>query len=152
MTFEDKLVAEYPRVYRFACKRTQNVTMAEDVVQTSMLKALEYRDTFVEGTNMFAWLCTIAHNTMKDMWRRNRIDADGGEAASMLAVPASQYAHCELIDTLRNFAKLSTDQQIALSLVIAGEEYDDVAKILHEPMGTIKSRVCRSRQKLEMMR
>jgi RNA polymerase sigma-70 factor, ECF subfamily len=53
-----------PHLRAFAISLTGNVTYADDLVQTALLRGLEYLDKFQAGTSMQAWLFTIQRNQL----------------------------------------------------------------------------------------
>ena len=150
-TVRDLLVAAIPTLRAFAVSLTGNPTLANDLVQETLMKAWTHRDKFETGTNMKAWLFTILRNTYFSEFRRQRREVQDvdGAAAAQLSSPPEQHGHmdmCELQDALK---KLQDDQREALILVCAaGLSYEEAAAISGCAVGTIKSRVNRARAKL----
>jgi RNA polymerase sigma-70 factor, ECF subfamily len=69
-----------PHLRAFAISLTGNVTYADDLVQTALLRGLEHLDKFQPGTSMQAWLFTILRNhfyTELRQRRREVADPDG---------------------------------------------------------------------------
>lgn len=145
------LVAATPNLRAFAISLCGDVTMANDLVQETMLKAWSNRDKFTPGTNFKAWLFTILRNTYFSDLRRSRReiqDVDGQHAALMSSGP-EQECHLELKDFVRALEQLSPDQREALILVGAeGFSYDEAAAVCGCAVGTVKSRVNRARNKI----
>lgn len=61
--FEEGIIAETPKLVRFARRRCGNADLASDLVQETLLRALNNKDKFTPGTNIGAWLTTILRNT-----------------------------------------------------------------------------------------
>ncbi|HYD18070.1 MAG TPA: sigma factor, partial [Patescibacteria group bacterium] len=61
--FEQKaLIGEMENLRRFALRLTRNASDAEDLVQSTLLRALEKQDYFETGTNLFSWTSKIMFN------------------------------------------------------------------------------------------
>jgi len=135
----------------FAISLTRNVDAAEDLVQTTLLRAIRGRDRFQPGTNLEAWLFTILRNDyLSDLRKRKREveDADGSYAATLISIP-EQPGHLDLQDFHEALAKLPAEMRQAIMLVGAeGQSYEQAAETLNVAVGTIKSRVNRARAKL----
>ena len=140
-----------PHLRAFAISLSGNVTYADDLVQTTLLRGLEHLDRFEPGTSMQAWLFTILRNQFyTELRQRRREVADpDGTFAGMLAVLPEQDAHLDVNDMLTALAQLSVEQREALLLVGAeGVPYEAAARICGTTLGTIKSRVSRGRTRL----
>src|SRR3954463_11471254 len=89
-----------PHLRAFAISLTGNVTYADDLVQTALLRGLEYLDKFQPGTSMQAWLFTILRNqfyTERRKSRREVADPDGLMAGNLAVMPR-QGAHLDFTD------------------------------------------------------
>lgn len=149
--FQKALVDAIPNLRAFAISLCGNSQTANDLVQETMLKALNNRDKFQVGTNARAWLFTILRNTYFSDFRRGKrevADEDGAAAARLSTHPA-QHGHMDMIDFKHALALLSEDQREALLLIGAeGFSYEEAAEISGCAIGTIKSRVNRARVRL----
>lgn len=145
------LVAAIPNLRAFAMSLTGDPTMANDLVQETLLKAWANRDKFDPATNLKAWLFTILRNTyFSHLRKRHREvqDVDGAAAATLASAP-EQNGHMQMQDFKRALAVLSEDQREALLLVGAeGFSYEEAAEITGSAIGTVKSRVNRARARL----
>ncbi|PXW66002.1 sigma-70 family RNA polymerase sigma factor [Methylobacterium sp. B4] len=146
--FRDGLLTSLPGLRAFAMSLAVNPTVADDLVQETLLKAWRYQAKFQPGTNLQAWLCTILRNQFyTDIRRRKREveDADGTMAGQMVA-PAAQEANSELQKVGQHLAKLPATMREALLLVGAqGLTYEAAAELIGCQVGTVKSRVSRAR-------
>ncbi|WP_296479520.1 sigma-70 family RNA polymerase sigma factor [Roseinatronobacter sp.] len=134
-----------------ALKLTANKHRAEDLVQTTLLKAWAKRDSFKPGTNLRAWLFTILRNTFcSDLrkFRREVEDVDGVYARAQFEEPRQHHvlALKELISVV---ATLPNTQRLPLVLMGAyGFSQNEAAVACGCTVGTIKSRVSRGRAAL----
>ena len=140
-----------PHLRAFAISLTGNITYADDLVQTALMRGLEYLDKFQPGTSMQAWLFTILRNQFYPDMRRSRreVDDPDGALAGKLAIMPEQGARLDFSDMQVALAKLSIEQREALLLVGAeGVSYEEAAQICGTNLGTIKSRINRARTRL----
>ena len=146
-----ELIARIPRLRAFAISLCGNADRADDLVQDTLVKAWGHLGSFVEGSNLGAWLFTILRNTYFSQYRKRRYevsDSDGLLVGS-LAVTAGQTSHMDLLDLRAALAQLPDDQREAIILIgAAGHSYQDAAMIAGCAVGTIKSRVNRARRRL----
>jgi RNA polymerase sigma-70 factor (ECF subfamily) len=147
----DEMLATVPALRAFAMSLCRDVDRADDLVQTTLLRAWGHIDSFEAGTNMAAWLFTILRNGFNSEYRKHRrevADVDGVYAASLTS-PPEQEAHVELEEFREALGRLPVEQCEALVLVGAsGFSYEQAAEICGCAVGTIKSRVNRARSKL----
>ncbi len=146
-----QMAAEIPRLRRFARLFARTPDTADDLTQETLLRATTAIEQFTPGTNLRAWLFTILRNThLAEMRRHARnpvsISAEPGEAPP---VSGRQEERHELRDLARGFGKLPRSQQeVVLLIVIEGMDYVDAARIMHVPVGTVRSRLSRAREAL----
>lgn len=147
----DELVDHLPAMRAFAISLTRNKSVADDMVQDTLVKAWTEIDKFEAGTNMRAWLFTILRNTFYSSRRKlNRevADIDGIHSDAVAEKPAHD-GRLQMRDFRSAFAQLSDEQREALLLVGAsGFSYKEAATMCSVATGTIKSRIGRAREKL----
>ncbi len=145
------LIAVIPNLRAFAVSLCGNPDRADDLVQETLVKAWSNLGSFVEGTNLPAWLFTILRNIYYSEYRKRRrevADSDGAIAAKLATAPA-QNGHMDLLDFRAALQQLPTDQREALILIGAsGLSYEEAAQICGCAVGTMKSRVNRARNRL----
>ncbi len=148
------LLSVVPNLRAFAVSLCGNLDRADDLVQETLVKAWSNIDSFVEGTNLRAWLFTILRNIYYSEYRKRRrevADPDGAFAAKLAAAPA-QSGHMDLLDFRAALQQLPSDQREALVLIGAsGLSYEEAAGICGSAIGTMKSRVNRARTRLAEM-
>jgi RNA polymerase sigma-70 factor, ECF subfamily len=145
------LIAVIPNLRAFAVSLCGNPDRADDLVQETLVKAWANLDSFVEGTNLPAWLFTILRNFYYSEYRKRRrevADSDGAIATRLATAPA-QNGHMDLLDLHGALQQLPSDQREALILIGAsGLSYEEAASICGCAIGTMKSRVNRGRNRL----
>ena len=148
---QDAMLAAVPSLRAFAMSLSGKFDRADDLVQTTLLRAMANIHSFTPGTNMSAWLFTILRNQFRSEYRKRRReveDADGVYLAALKSSP-EQYSRLEFKEVFAALAKLPLEQREALLLVGAsGFSYETAAGICGIAVGTIKSRVNRARKLL----
>ena len=149
--FRADLLLVTPNLRAFALSLVGDPDRADDLVQDTILRALQKQDRFEPDTKLQAWLFTILRNLFYSDYRRRKReveDVDGLYAAKLSTLP--EQPGCAEFETLRSaLARLSDEQREAVLLVGAqGYSYEQVAEICGAPLGTIKSRVNRARKRL----
>ncbi len=141
-----------PQLKRYALAITQNATVADDLLQESLTRALTKADLFEPGTDLRAWLFTIMHNIhasgMRAQQRRGRqVTAESAPAALSERPRQDQSLVVRTLDAA--LKELPRPQARTLRLAtIDGMAYEDIARRLGVSVGTVKSRVARGRRKL----
>ncbi|MFE1598541.1 sigma-70 family RNA polymerase sigma factor [Methylobacterium sp. ID0610] len=149
--FREELLAAASSLRRFALTLTANPSRADDLVQDTLLKAWQSRDRFEDGTNLSAWLFTIMRNAFYSEHRKRSREVEDGEGvySARLTTAPSQGDRLDVQDLQEALNKLVAEQREALLLVAVGDmSYEDAAALMQCKVGTVKSRVCRARDKL----
>jgi len=150
-----QIVDHIPALRRYARVLVRTTDQADDLVQDCVERALSRATLYQPGTNLRAWLFTIMRNiaitqTRKDKLRRNyageRMAVDrGAEAPSQTDVVV-------LKDSLRILSQLSPGEQQAVTLLgLYDLSYEEAASLSGLPVGTMKSRLSRGRQRLRAL-
>jgi len=138
---------------KFALRLTKNGSDAEDLVQSTVLRALEKNDYFQDGTNLFSWSSKIMFNIFVSQYRhKKKFETQYDSAPYLEKIPASpsQEACTDLAITREGMEKLSKEHREILVLVcVQGMHYEEVAEQLKIPVGTVRSRLFRARQQLQ---
>jgi RNA polymerase sigma factor (sigma-70 family) len=151
--FGRELVGEVENLFRFAMSMTRNRAEAEDLMQETLLLALEKQDEYELGTSMKAWLFKLQVFIDKNNRRRvarQRLLSDGNiEDPETATVPPSQFDRLMFKEAAHAVETLPIDQKQALYLVVYdSKSYDEAADILACSPGTVKSRVSRARARI----
>ncbi|MBU2532485.1 MAG: sigma-70 family RNA polymerase sigma factor [Alphaproteobacteria bacterium] len=154
-SFAEQLTEHTPKLRAFAISLSGSPTVADDLVQETLLRAWNNREKFEAGTNLKAWLLTILRNIYFNQWRRQKRSplTGGDDHLNYVGRDAEQPGHMELLDVKRMLSKLPESQREALLLVgVEGLSYEEAAVIAGCAVGTVKSRLSRARSALlEMM-
>jgi RNA polymerase sigma-70 factor (ECF subfamily) len=148
------IVAQLPHLRAFALMLARDRTLANDLVQDAVVRALSHADQFQPGTNFKAWISTILRNSyFNEMRRRSRTaQVDVETVWNVMTVSGGQEENLHMRDFERAFRSLPPSQREALALVGAsGFSYDEAAKVSGCAVGTMKSRVSRARTQLQQM-
>jgi RNA polymerase sigma-70 factor (ECF subfamily) len=153
-TLHDEIVAWSPNLRAFALSLTQSAQHSDDLVQDTLVKALSNLDKFEMGTNLRAWLFTILRNSFYNEIRHRKhyqtVTLDEIDPRA-LDLRATQEKYIEFQDVLKSLGRLAPEQREAVILVAAeGLSYEEAAAICNCPVGTVKSRLSRARQRLEV--
>jgi RNA polymerase sigma-70 factor (ECF subfamily) len=157
LTFNDDILAEIPRLRRYAYVLLRNQVSADDLVQDSLERALSRQKLFQPGTNLRAWLFTIMHNLHVNAVIKARRTPTTGAADDIAeshcsAVAPSQGDRLMLRDLERALGTLSEDQRSVVLLVgLEGLTYAETAAVLEVPVGTVMSRLARGRSRLRSL-
>ena len=149
--FRSEFLTMVPRLQRFAMSLTKNATLADDLVQETLLRAWRSRSRFVAETNLGAWLFTIMRNAFYSAHRKaSREFAEGDlETVERVASAPDQAGHLDLQDAQLALAKLPEPMRRALVLVAVDNlSYEEAAAVMQCRIGTVKSRVWRAREQL----
>jgi RNA polymerase sigma-70 factor (ECF subfamily) len=149
--FVQDLLNSIRHLRAFAISLTHDVNRAEDLVQSTLLKACDRRNRFEPGTCLQAWLFTILKNDFHTEHRKRQReveDVEGAYAARLTTLP-EQLSGLELQDLSEALSKLPAWQREVLLLVgTEGLSYEEIAARQHVTVGTVKSRVNRARHHL----
>jgi RNA polymerase sigma-70 factor, ECF subfamily len=142
---------EIPRLRRYARALTHATDRADDLVQDTLVRALSKLHLWQPGTDLRAWLLTIMHhqyvNTVRREARERTVDIE--HVSSSLMATTDPTARRQLIELDRALALLPNEQREVVLLVgLEGMPYETVAQILGVPIGTVRSRLSRGRERL----
>ncbi len=135
------------RLYGAAYRLTGDAADAEDLVQETLLRAYRRFHLFVPGSNAKAWLLTILQNLRTDLLRKKgRTPALSELPEEGPAVEATQGQGLDTADVERILSKLPDPFRTAVVLRDVEElSYEEIAKAMHAPIGTVMSRIHRGR-------
>jgi RNA polymerase sigma-70 factor (ECF subfamily) len=146
-----QIEGEIPRLRRFARAMVRDATLADDLVQECLERALSRLHLWRPGTNLRAWLFTILRNLHINGIRRRQVvvDIDGEAQANLGSTCGGQLVRLELRDLGRALGRLPNEQrEVVLLIGLEGISYGEAATILNISIGTVKSRLSRGRRAL----
>jgi RNA polymerase sigma-70 factor, ECF subfamily len=139
---------------RFALSLAKNVHDADDLVQTAVVRALSSPLPESVDTRLESWMYTVVKNLWIDETRRRKVRGVAEPVEQLQEIAGddgrtTMEARSELAYVKRAFDKLSPELRGAAALVILnGLSYREAAELLEVPIGTVLSRVARTRQAL----
>lgn len=151
--FRQQLLGAVPRLRRYARSLVFEDAQSDDLVQSTLERALTHWQQFDQKRDMLVWLLSIAHNAHQDM-RRKQARMQSMDPTQLQAAQDSLGGDTGVdvglrMDLLAALARLSPEQREPLLLVCVEQfSYAEVAEVLHIPVGTVMSRVCRARATL----
>jgi RNA polymerase sigma-70 factor (ECF subfamily) len=149
-----KILEQIPRLRRFARYLARDADHADDLVQETLIRALAALPQLDPGGNLRAWLFTILQNVLRGEWRRRRRSPIGTDVP-LEHVPepvqkGGQYESAQLAELAVAIRKLPPRfREVLLLCGVEGFDYEEAARILHVPVGTIRSRLSRARGMLK---
>lgn len=142
-----------PRLWRFARWLTRDATTADDLVQSTVERALSRWHSRRDDTALRAWLFAIAYRQFLDGRRRARRYArmlelfQGHAATEAPSVEREVVAH-SVVMALERLPE--AQRHLLLWISVEGLSYREVANLLGVPIGTVMSRLSRARVALRL--
>lgn len=153
--FHALLVDELPRMGKYALTLTHgNHALADDLLQETALKACRAQGQFVVGTNFKAWIWRILRNEYIAIYRHQRKAPRPMEGLdeTFFSREGDQESKAMSREAFQAFGKLSEDRRAILLLQCWDDLcYEDIAKLLGCPVGTVRSRISRARRDLHRL-
>ena len=162
--FDFEFMPHIDSMYNFAYRLTFDENDAKDLVQETYLKAYRFINSFQEGTNAKAWLFRILKNSFINEFRKkskepskvdyqeiesyyNSDDVDKKITTDLRVEAVQDMIGDEISNALNS---LDVDFRTVIILCdLEGFKYDEMAKILDIPIGTVRSRLHRARNLLK---
>jgi RNA polymerase sigma factor (sigma-70 family) len=141
----------------FAVTLTRDNETAKDLLQETMFRALANKEKYNVGTNIKAWLYTIMRNIFINDYRRrakqntilDNSDNDYLINSQQLAVANSAESTLKVKEIQQAVHDLPGIFRQPFELYFDGYKYNEIAIVLKEPLGTIKSRIHFARKLLK---
>lgn len=152
MSDAHSLIALIPRLRRYARALVGDRATADDLVQDTLERAWSKLHLYRHGTDLRAWLFTVMHNVHVNRVRAARPTDPLEDGMPELAQRATQGDALLVRDLERAVAALPAEQREVLLLVALEDlSYDETARVLGIPIGTVMSRLARAREKVRLM-
>ncbi len=147
MTNEDfaaRVIAMQGTLYRVTCALLRDHADREDAVQSAIEKAWRKRSSLREEARLQQWIVRILINECYQILRHQK------RISPVEAIPEAPAPEGSDPDLYRFFASLPDALRLTMVLhYVEGWDVKDVARIQRIPVGTVKSRLMRGREKLK---
>ena len=162
--FDNEFMPHINSMYNFAYRLTLDEDDAKDLLQDTYLKAFRFIDSFQQGTNAKAWLFRILKNSFINDYRKKSKEPSKVDYQEVESYYNSEDVDRQITPDLRVEAlqdmigdeisnalnSLDVDFRTVIILCdLEGFKYDEMAKILDIPIGTVRSRLHRARNLLK---
>jgi len=149
----EQMVALLPRLRRFARVQTNSMEDADDLVQSTVERALAKQHQWRPGTRLDSWMFCIMKNIWLNQLRRRTEITGSSQGVDDIRYSVDGVRCVEANLTLNAvrqvFAQLPEEQREVLYLVcVEGLRYKETAEVLNIPIGTVTSRLARARLEL----
>jgi RNA polymerase sigma-70 factor (ECF subfamily) len=155
--FDEIVINNAEYLKPFAITLTRDNETAKDLIQETMFRAFANREKYNVGTNIKAWLYTIMRNIFINDYRRkakqhtildNSIN-DYLLNSNQLSVANTAETNLKLKEIQQAVYNLPDIFRNPFMLYFEGYRYNEIAEMLKEPLGTIKSRIHFARKLLK---
>jgi RNA polymerase sigma-70 factor (ECF subfamily) len=151
--FRQQLLNMLPKLKRYCYAQTGEKHSADDLMQSSVEKALRRWHQYQPGTEFERWMYRLCRNHWIDTMRTEKISDELNDdmmVASEIENPEQQaLTQAALRHMQIHFNALSEGLRMVLYLVaVEGRSYQEAADILDIPAGTVMSRLARARKQL----
>lgn len=162
--FNREFMPHIDSMYNFAFRLTMDEDDANDLVQDTYLKAFRFITSFEQGTNAKAWLFRILKNSFINDYRKKskepaKVDYQDVETTYNSDEAETEHTVDLRVETVQDMIgdevasalnSLPVDFRTVIILCdIEGFTYEEMAKILDIPIGTVRSRLHRARNLLK---
>jgi RNA polymerase sigma-70 factor, ECF subfamily len=150
-------------LYGYAIVLTRNHAEAEDLVQDTYVRALPAMDRLRSESNVKGWLFKILRNAWLNNLRKRRTDpviawTDEEDGSAREIVEPSKDSYHALVSKMEKEQVQAAIQALSVQfreIILLREfeelSYDEIAKLLDCPVGTVMSRLARARSKLRVL-
>lgn len=155
--FNQMLVSNAEFLRPFAINLTRDTEAANDLYQETLFKALANQEKYNVGTNIKAWLFTIMRNIFINNYRRKvkqKTIFDSTPNEYLINQPRAVVGNgaegdIRLKEIQKAIQELPEIFKTPFLLYFDGYKYNEIADMLQEPLGTIKSRIHFARKLLK---
>ena len=155
--FQRQALVHLDALYNFAMYLSKRPADAEDLVQETYLRAFRFSHRFQPGTHLRAWLFQILRNTFLTFYRVREREAPVAEdgvpewdAPMFHDAPeddgTAMDAHTDLERAMRRLPE--EFRTVLLLAEVEGLPLEEVARVMACPVGTVKSRIFRAKERL----
>ena len=159
--FDNEFLPHIDSLYNFGYYLTNDEDEAKDLLQETYLRAYKYINYYQKGTNAKAWLLRILKNTFINDYRKKSkkpvhlsfedfYTGDDSEDTGFIDLRQEVFDSLIGDEVSRALNALPVDYRLIILLCdIEGFKYEEIAKIIDVPIGTVRSRLHRARNMLK---
>lgn len=155
--FDSLLVQNSGFLRPIAISLTRNTDNANNLIQETLYRALSNRDKYLPHTNIRAWLSTIMRNIFINDYRRKArqktIFADAPQENAINwqhpGISNAAESNIQMKEIKAAISNLPEIFKTPFLLYFEGYKYNEIADLLAEPLGTVKSRIHFARKLLK---
>ena len=150
--FLGRLVKAIPMLKNISRRYIFDPNRADDLVQDTLLKAIDSSDSYVEADKFHAWLSVIMANTYEHCRKAESHTVSGVDTspdciyAARCSYTDNRYEYRNIIEQIRYLPPM---HRTPFMLYVEGYKYEEIARKLGLPLGTVKSRISTARQRLK---
>jgi RNA polymerase sigma-70 factor, ECF subfamily len=147
------LVERYDRaVYNLALRTMRDSEEAKDVTQETFFKAFRSLRTYRPGAKFSTWIFAIAYHACCDRLARRKRYTDAEMPDRADPAPGPELLALRRDETLRLRAAIDAlpeKYRVVITLYhLQGRQYEEIARVLELPMGTVKTHLFRAKEML----
>ncbi len=163
--FQQEIEPHLDALHRTAIRLTRDQSLADDLLQETLLKAFRFFHSFTAGTNFKAWIFRVLYTVFVSLTREKRVLSAEIDAVPEIEAPEPledelkrptaaerERAVLEAVDDRIKLAidELPPDLRMVFMLsTVEGLKYREIAEVMGCPLGTVMSRLFRSRRLLQ---
>src|SRR5687767_6000624 len=162
--FEKEFLPHIDSLYNFATYLQNDDEVAQDLLQETYMRAYRFINYYEKGTNAKAWLIRILKNTFINEYRKKskapikveleetyqQVDDSGDDEMQNVDLREEVYNNLVGDEITSAVNALPVDYRLIILLCdVEGFKYDEIAKIIDVPIGTVRSRLHRARNMLK---
>ncbi|MFT6854367.1 MAG: RNA polymerase sigma factor (sigma-70 family) [Cyclobacteriaceae bacterium] len=162
--FDNEFMPHVDTMYNFAYRLTFDEDDSKDLVQDTYMKAYRFINSFQQGTNAKAWLYRILKNSFINNFRKkskepakvdyqeveNFYNSDSVDTSATVDLRVETVKDMIGDEVSNALNSLAVDFRTVIILCdLEGFTYEEMAKILDIPIGTVRSRLHRARNLLK---
>lgn len=157
--FEQQALAHMGVLHRFGVRLTGNAADADDLVQETYLKAYRFWDKYDQGTNIRAWLCRIMKNSFINLYRGKSRRPEMVDYSEIVKPTSVHHIAADALEQQEPVPESHLDDDVTSAVSglremfrtvvilsdIEGLTYEEIARRVGCPLGTVRSRLHRGR-------
>ncbi len=123
------------QIYFTAFSILKDSNLAQDIMQDTYVTFLEKIDSYIIGSNIFAYLTVIARNKSINLYNKSKQVVFDEE--KLVNVPSSEWESSNEVKEILSYLDSQIEREIVVYHVLIGYKFKEIADILQEPQGTV---------------